>query len=141
SALGGLAVESRPMRRNAGTKAASSKKPAPELEIALRIVVVKPPAGVLFCVQGKIGEFLGATRSTGADLVFDVSVRVGESSIGDAPRLLGNVAQGPPHERFLYVNSGTCAGDMSSPWTRRAKIPLTSITKQQIARVAKSGRL
>ena len=41
---------------------------------------------------------------------------------------LGPFTQGPPASRFVYVNSGTLAGESGTPWTRRAKIPLAGIT-------------
>ena len=37
-------------------------------------------------------------------------------------------SQGPPSGRFVYVNSGTLAGQKGSCWSRRAKVPLTGIT-------------
>lgn len=115
-----------------------SKKNEGELEIPLRVRVTGPPPGVLFCVQGKLGQWLSPTRSTGADLVFDVTVR---ASADDPPRLLGPVVQGPPAQRFLYVNSGAQAGEMSTPWSRRAKVPLTGITRALIERGKPNQRL
>jgi hypothetical protein len=110
-----------------------------ELTIPLRIVVTSPPSGILFCVQGKLGEYLAPVRSTGADMVFDVSARARIEP--DGVRLLGNVVQGPPAARFLYVCSGTCAGDVGTPWTRRAKIPLGGITPALAKLACESGRL
>lgn len=106
--------------------------------VALRVVVVGPPPGVVFSVQGKIGEHFGTVRSKHEDLVFDVVVR---AVAGDPPRFLGPVAQGPPAQRFLYVCSGTCAGDATSPWTRRAKIPFATITSELVRRALRGGRL
>lgn len=100
---------------------------ATETELPLRITVVRPPPGVLFCVQGKRGEFLHQTRSTGDDIVFQVTARV-----APGPRLLGRIVQGPPAKRFLYVCSGTYAGQTNTPWARRAKVPLTGITQPLI---------
>jgi len=39
----------------------------------------------------------------------------------------GPFVQGRPGSRFVYVNSGTYAGDQKSCWSRRAKVPLTGI--------------
>jgi hypothetical protein len=118
----------------------SEARPAPrsstELELPLRIEVIGPLPGVLHCVQGRLGEYLTPARSTGEDLTFDVSVR---AVPGSTPRLLGPVVQGPPAKRFLYICTGTCAGDTSSCWTRRAKLPLTSIDSALIA-LAKPGQ-
>lgn len=113
-------------------KQAHGSDPRTELKLPLRVNVVAPPPGVLFCVQGKLGEFLSQTPSTGADLVFDVEVRALLGADGDRPRLLGAVVQGPPAQRFLYVCSGTCAGETDTCWTRRAKVSLTGITSALI---------
>jgi hypothetical protein len=60
-------------------------------------------------------------------LVFDFPVRIAKQASG-LPNFLGPYTQGPPAARFVYVNSGTLAGQPDSCWTRRAKVPLTSIT-------------
>ena len=56
-------------------------------------------------------------------------------------RFFGAVAQGPPEGRFVYVCSGTLAGQAESCWTRRAKVPLDGITWRLIERVLSDGRL
>jgi hypothetical protein len=97
--------------------------------LTLRIVVVHPPSGVAWAVQGKPGELLQRARSTGKNLMFETEVRVA----GPGPRLLGRAIQGPPAARFIYLCSGTLAGDARSCWTRRAKVPLEGITGARIA--------
>lgn len=114
---------------------ANAPKSAPDLP--LRITVKRPPRGVMFCVQGKPGEYLSQTRSTDADLVFDIEVR----AAGEPPRLLGAVAQGPPAQRFVYVCSGTYAGEQNSCWGRRAKVPLVGISSALIAKQKPGMRL
>ena len=59
-------------------------------------------------------------------MVFDFPVRV-DISNSDAPRFLGEFAQGPVSSRFVYVNSGKRAGQAGTVWDRRAKISLTDI--------------
>ena len=56
---------------------------------------------------------------------------------------LGPFTQGPPASRFVYVNSGTMAGESATPWTRRAKIPLAGITTAMVKRAlaAPSARI
>jgi hypothetical protein len=107
--------------------------------IRLRVVVTNPPGDIEFCVQGKLGEYIAPLRSTGEDMVFEVSARATAGS--DGVRLLGNVVQGRPGERFLYVCSGTCAGDARSPWTRRAKVPLGGITAALVKLASAGGVL
>ncbi len=103
--------------------------------IALRITVLQPPPGVSFRLQRGRRELTAPTEITPEALSFDFTVRLAEAPRTNPPRLLGEYAQGPPAARFVYVNSGTLAGDVGSPWSRRAKVPLTSITWRLIDRV------
>lgn len=103
-------------------------KPSPhEFEVPIRLVLVRPPQGVEFCLQRKTDEKLQHTRSDGDDITFELSVRVAQIS---PPRFLGPFTQGPVHQRFVYVCCGTSAGQFESPWTRRAKIQLGGITPE-----------
>ena len=54
-------------------------------------------------------------------------MRVGGSRGDAAPNFLGAYAQGPKGDRFVYVNTGTAAGQMGSPWRRRAKVRLSAV--------------
>ena len=104
----------------------------PERELPVRITLVRPPRDVTFCLQKGKAERVSSVHTTGDDITFDLSVRVSERPDG-SPNLLGPFAQGPPTGRFVYVNSGTSAGEADSPWTRRAKVPLSDITWEMIA--------
>ena len=73
-------------------------------------------------------------------MTFEFEVRVGTRS-GGQPNFLGPFVQGPPAGRFVYINSGTLAGQTDSPWTRRAKVPLTSITRALIERARMAGTI
>jgi hypothetical protein len=103
--------------------------------VPLRITLVDPPASVTFALQRGKGDLEQATRSNGAAISFQFTARV--KSAGARVNLLGPHCQGPPASRFVYVNSGTLAGDPKSPWTRRAKVPLTTISAAMIAKVAR----
>ena len=70
------------------------------------------------------------SETTGDGLVFEFEVSVDNS--GATPNFLGKYAQGPKDARFVYVNSGTYAGQHITCWSRRAKISLMSITRDQI---------
>lgn len=96
-----------------------------EPEIALRITLVDPPLDVAFAVQHGRAELHQLARSSGATISFDFTVRV---RAANPLVLLGPYTQGPPASRFVYINSGTYAGDKVSCWSRRAKIPLAGIT-------------
>jgi hypothetical protein len=80
-----------------------------------------------FCIQGRDArELLQRTTADGRDLSFDLTVTA--AKVGGVPRFFGDAAQGPPADRFIYVCSGTLAGQAESCWTRRAKVPLKTIT-------------
>ena len=99
-------------------------------EIPIRIRVLNPPAGVMTKVQLGKNELLPPTKVSddGLEFDFDVSVDLTETT----PNFLGKYAHGPKDVRFLYVNSGTYAGEAHTLWARRAKISLMSITRKQI---------
>jgi hypothetical protein len=104
-------------------------------EIPCRIRVVGPPQGVDFRLQRGKAELVAPSQVTDGELVFDLTARVGQGRDGE-PNLLGPFVQGPVGGRFVYVNSGTCAGQLHSCWTRRAKVPLGGITAAMIADLA-----
>jgi hypothetical protein len=105
-----------------------------EQELALLIVLENPPAGVDFGLQKGSGnnyETIQTQRSSKGDLSFTLSVRVGEGKDGQ-PNFLGPFAQGPPQQRFVYLDIGKCAGQLDTQWSRRLKIPLYGITWELI---------
>ncbi len=97
-------------------------------QVVLRILVVEPPEGVIFAVQRGRDELLPPEARIGDTLVFEFSLRIADAD-AQPPRLVGPFAQGPPATRFVYVNSGTLAGQPESYWTRRAKVPLRGISQ------------
>ena len=107
--------------------------------LRLRITVVNPPPGVMFRMQEGRSGLVAPVRSWPGGQVFEFTVRVGRQR-GGAPNFLGPFTQGPPVSRFVYVNSGTCAGQTDSCWSRRAKVPLTSIERTIIERALADDR-
>jgi hypothetical protein len=106
-----------------------------EHELRLRIVLEKPPAGVDFGLQRGRGidyETVQTERSEGNDLRFEFVVRVRAGRGSAAPNFLGPFVQGPVSERFVYIDIGTYAGQSSTCWSRRLKIPLHEISWEQI---------
>jgi hypothetical protein len=61
---------------------------------------------------------------------FKLSLKGGVSDIRAA--LGGPFVQGPPRQRFVYIDIGTCAGQADSCWSRRLKIPLAGIPAKAI---------
>jgi hypothetical protein len=110
-------------------------------ELPLRIVVVGPLAGVRMALQRGKAELVEPASAWPDALVFDFSVRVAPVEAGQPPRLLGPMVQGPPQGRFVYVNSGTLAGQAGSSWTRRAKVPLSGIDWVMIRALEPGQRL
>ncbi|WP_147300558.1 DUF5990 family protein [Lysobacter silvisoli] len=109
--------------------------------LQLRLIVTAPPAGVAFAVQRGRSELLAPSAATAESLVFDFPIAVADAT-SDPPRLTGEFAQGPPGGRFVYVNSGTYAGQTGTQWSRRAKVPLSGISTAQIeAALAKAAVL
>lgn len=100
-------------------------------EVPFRIIIKDPIADVAMMIQKGRHELVAPTSRTDAEISFDISIR-GVLENG-SPNFLGPFAQGPKDARFVYVNSGTSAGEAHSCWSRRAKLSLMSITKEQIA--------
>jgi hypothetical protein len=112
-----------------------------DIEFPLRIVLDTPPVGVMFALQRGKAELVSQTIATGDDLQFEFVVRAGGRE-EEWPNFLGPFVQGPRGGRFIYVNSGTSAGQANSCWTRRAKIALKGIGWDLIDRaLAAPGRV
>lgn len=114
-----------------------------EHELTFRIILEKPPVGVDFALQmgkGSNYETIQNQRSGPGDLRFEFAARVVIAK-GAEPNLLGPFVQGPPGARFVYLDIGTAAGQMDSPWSRRLKIPLTGITSQIVNQIAQNPKL
>jgi hypothetical protein len=104
-------------------------------DIPIRVRVVNPPSGVRFRVRRGRSDLDDPARVTDGEISFDLTVRVGDTRQDGLPNFLGPYAQGPPGGRFLYVNSGTLAGQTDSCWTRRAKVPFRDITWEMVEEV------
>jgi len=110
-------------------------------EALLRIEVIAPPTGVAFAMQRGRDELVPPISISADALLFEFSVRVADLNV-QPPRLLGPFAQGPVGARFVYINSGTLAGQATSCWTRRAKVPLFGIPKSAFeSALARSGSI
>jgi hypothetical protein len=107
-------------------------------EVKFRVVVIDPLHGVSMQLQRGKDELLPPTKN-GSSLIFDFEISVDLSN--GSPNFLGKYAQGPKDARFVYVNSGTYAGQHPTPWGRRAKLSLMSITKEQIEDALNGSRI
>ena len=104
-------------------------------ELSLRITLVHPPRGVTFRLQQGKDGLVPPTAEMEEHLSFDFNVSVDDERRDGLPIFRGSFVQGPLGGRFIYVNSGTYAGQADSCWGRRAKVPLKEITLKQINQV------
>jgi hypothetical protein len=78
-----------------------------ESEVPIRLVLVDPPGGVDFGIQRGRGaqyEALFVQQRTQGDISFDFSLTVSESRKDGMPNFQGPFAQGPPVDRFVYID-------------------------------------
>jgi len=106
-------------------------------EIRIRITVADPPAGVWMKVQKGKDELLDPDGLSDGSLRFEFPINVDLAS--GTPNFLGKFAQGPKDARFIYVNSGTYAGQHVTCWSRRAKLPLMSVTEDMMRSLLSSS--
>lgn len=107
--------------------------------LRLRLRVVGPPANVSWAVQLGRTDLLAPVKHRTDQLEFDIPLELVDAAGGEV-RVRGQAVQGPRGGRFLYLASGTRAGDVMSPWDRRAKIsletlPLDTIRKRPVGTV------
>jgi len=81
-------------------------------------------------VQRGKDELLDPTTITSSELRFEFEMTANDDDL--SPNFTGKYSHGPKDARFVYVNSGTYAGEATSCWGRRAKLSLMSITKPQV---------
>ena len=99
-------------------------------ELILRIIIEQPPPGVDFGLQkgsGSAYEPVQTQRSQGKDLVFEFQPSIKEGVFDTMAAFAGPFVQGPPRQRFVYIDIGTYAGQADSCWSRRLKVPLEGI--------------
>jgi hypothetical protein len=114
-----------------------------EREITLRIILKAPPSGIDFGLQQGHGhdyETVQTQRSKTGDLTFTFTVRAKQNSGGE-PVFLGPFTQGPPQERFVYLDIGTYAGQKQTQWSRRLKIPLRGISWEMVEQASGAARV
>lgn len=102
-------------------------------EITLRINVTNPISGVSMAVQEGKDRLLPPCETNRDRISFEFPVTVDISS--GKPNFLGKFVQGPKDTRFVYVNSGSYAGQPGTQWNRRAKLSLMKITLEQVHEV------
>ena len=97
-----------------------------------------PPQGVAFAMQSGRATLVAPVSASPNTFVFEFSVSIADAT-SNPVRLTGEFAQGPASARFVYVNSGTYAGQTGSVWSRRAKISLADISPKLVQSALKNG--
>ncbi len=112
-------------------------------KIPLRIIVVDPPAGIMWALQLGQNELVKPTSSTKSRVCFDFTLDVVPDASVAGFRLGGAAVQGRLGERFVYLCIGAYAGQVDTPIGRRAKVRLEGITRKLIAasKAKRSGTL
>ncbi|HEY3840543.1 MAG TPA: DUF5990 family protein [Bryobacteraceae bacterium] len=105
-------------------------------ELTIRIVIERPPTGVDFALQkGRGSSCVPVQRqsSNGNDLSFEFQPAIREGVADSMAAMGGPFVQGPPKQRFVYLDIGTYAGQADSCWSRRMKVPLEGITAKMLS--------
>lgn len=107
-------------------------KSKPSQSVRMRILVVDPPSGVRFAVQRGRSDLHEPLAEQQGVIQFEFSLRLGSPLPDGSVNFVGEFAQGPSSDRFVYLNSGTLAGQADSRWTRRAKLKLAAIPREVV---------
>ncbi len=102
--------------------------------LMLKIILVEPPTGVDFGLQKGSGskyETVQIQRSGKKIVQFEFEVGIKTAKDGGYD-FNGPFVQGPPHQRFIYIDIGKSAGQPGSVWNRRLKIPLAGMAGDAI---------
>jgi hypothetical protein len=101
------------------------------MDLKLHIVLLKPPPDVDYGLQKGSGskyETIQIQKSGLQDLHFDLTIGIkGDRQKDDLPGFSGPFVQGPPLNKFIYLDIGTYTGQAAS-FGARLKIPLAGIT-------------
>jgi Family of unknown function (DUF5990) len=96
--------------------------------LPLRITLIKPPPSVPLRLQRGKNDLVPPSSAAGDKVSFDFIVSIANDQSDGPPNFRGPFVQGPSGGRFIYINSGTYAGQSDSCWSRRAKVPLSGIS-------------
>lgn len=103
-----------------------AERPDEERSILAQVRVVNPVPGCAYALQRRDGSIDQMQLAAHQELTFTTSVTLKLTREG-APDPTGLHVNGPRRGRFLYLNSGTMAGQADSCWTRRAKVSLETL--------------
>ena len=117
------------------------------MQVQILLLITAAPPGVRWAVQHGRDGLLPPYASTAELMSFAFTLGLRPALPDGSFNFRGPFAQGTPADRFLYLNSGTYAGQPDTVWARRAKIKLAGIPRPLVqaaagdANVAIAGRL
>jgi hypothetical protein len=94
-------------------------------ELVVRIRIDAPPPDVAWALQLGRTELVPPVPAA-TQIEFETTVRVVIGTNGELD-FRGPAVQGPRAGRFIYLTSGARAGQLGSPWSRRAKVSLEGL--------------
>lgn len=94
-------------------------------ELLVRLRVEAPVPGVAWALQLGRTELSPPIRPY-PHLEFEATLRI-IAGTNDTLDFRGAAVQGPRAGRFIYLTSGTRAGQPGSPWNRRAKVSIEGL--------------
>jgi hypothetical protein len=97
--------------------------------VTLRFSIPDPVPGVTYSLQDKDNRPVGPVTAGDGPIAFDVPVRV-----APGPRFLGEFVRSEAGgRRFVYIAIGASAGQHASPWNRRAKIDIHTLSEDLLS--------
>lgn len=124
----------------------SEPRDSPGTRVRLRLICGPLPAASCGIYTGiRLTQQLGGNHVPGEErpdgsLVFDCEVRARRDDGEDAPNFVGEAVSGPRGGRFLYL-AWFGVGELEEERFRRMKIPLGSITWDQVAACVRESKL
>ena len=115
------------------------KATSPAFTLPLRITVVDPPPVIAWALQLGRDQLVAPTSRTAREISFDFTVDVVEDAASGGFRLRGPAVQGKPGERFVYLCTGSYAGQYDASCGGRAKVRLEGITRALIEAIKANG--
>lgn len=109
--------------------------------VPLRVIVERPPRGVRWALQrsrGNLDDLVPPVQVDAGRVVLEVEVLA--QDVSGRARFSGPAVQGPTGGRFLYVSTGSYAGDGSDSG-RRAKVGLEGLAWSTIEALAPGQHL
>ena len=108
-----------------------------EPHVTLEITCLRAPTrDGAFGLQDNNRRLHPPAQEAGGSAVFRCQVRARPAAAGGPPNISGAFTHGTPQERFLYLSLRS-ADSPEEAWIKRIKVPLKSITWQQVEAAAR----